>query len=299
MVEYLPYEERKPDTQYRRMIKRILVDGEPAPTRQGVTAHTLIQQTLKYDLKNGFPAIPDRDVSKFWDKGIGELCAFMNGITTAEGLNLFGASWWGAWTTPGKCALFGLPAGEIGPASYGGVFHDFPTLDGSRFDQFSNLVRQIKELPDDRVHAVSNWMPAENARGEGFVQGNTIAPCHGDLNVRILNGRIHLHMKQRSCDTPVGGPSNMIQYAALLLMLEQLTGFKAGVFYHTIFDAHVYDNQVSLMKQLVRRPALRLPTVTINEEGRKVTDIMDFRRQHFTLTDYFPHVAMPTIPVST
>ena len=300
MVNYYPYAERTRDTQYRRMIKRIMDNGILMPeNRQGVSALTLIQETMAFDLRNGFPVIPDRDVSKFWDKGIGELCAFINGVTTADELKEFGANWWGAWTTPEKCELFGLEPGDIGPASYGGAFAAFPTLDGGRFDQFENLVRQIKELPNERTHAVSNWMPAENARGEDFVQGNTIAPCHGDLNVFILEDRIHLHMKQRSGDTPVGVPSNIIQYCALMLMLEHLTGYEAGVFYHTIVNAHVYSDQVFNMKQLVRRTPVRFPTVKLTDVGRKVTNIKDFRREHFELTDYHPHPAMTAIPVST
>lgn len=259
----------------------------------------LMQQTMRFELSNGFPVIPDRDLSKFWNKGIGELCAFINGVTTLDQLKLYGADWWGAWTTPEKCAMFGLEPGDIGPASYGGAFHDFPTLDGGRFDQFANLVRQIKELPDDRVHMVSPWMPKENARGEGFVQSNTIAPCHGWVHIRVINARLHLHMYQRSGDTPVGVPANIIQYAALMLMLEHLTGFEAGVYYHTISDAHIYDNQLPNVQELLTREARVLPTVVLTEEGRAVADIHDFRREHFVLSDYDPHPAMNGIPVST
>ena len=59
------------------------------------------------------------------------------------------------------------------------------------------------------------------------------------MHVRVLAGGLHLHMFQRSGDVPVGVPANMIQYAALLLMLEQLTGIPAVAYYDTISDAHV------------------------------------------------------------
>jgi thymidylate synthase len=305
VVKYLPYAERKPDTQYRRIVKRIMGNGILMDeNRQGVPSLTLIQETMKFDLRNGFPVIPDRDCSKFWDKGIGEICAFINGITDARELAEWGADWWLAWATGEKTELHGLPPFNIGPASYGGAFTAFPTLDGSLFDQFPNLVRQMKELPFDRVHAVTNWMPKENARGEGLgFQKNTIAPCHGDLNVFILGGRIHMHMKQRSADVPVGVPSNMIQYAALMLMLEHLTGYEAGGFYHTLVNAHVYvgggvQDQSDKMRKLVRRTPGRFPTVKLNSKGKKVKDIRDFRREHFALTDYEPHLGM-RIPVST
>jgi thymidylate synthase len=76
-------------------------------------------------------------------------------------------------------------------------------------------------------------------RGEGKQQKVTIAPCHGWVHVRVFGGKLHLHMFQRSGDVPIGVPSNMVQYAALALMLEHLTGFDATEYVHTISDAHV------------------------------------------------------------
>jgi len=93
-------------------------------------------------------------------------------------------------------------------------------------------------------------------------------------------------------------PANMIQYAALLLMLEQLTGIPAVAYYHTISDAHVYENQAEAVAAMVGREPRRLPTVQLTEAGRKVTDIHEFRAEHFELTDYDPHPSISAIPVS-
>jgi thymidylate synthase len=104
-------------------------------------------------------------------------------------------------------------------------------------------------------------------------------------------------MFQRSGDVPVGVPANLVQYAALLLMLEQLTRIPAGVYYHTISDAHIYADQFDHAQTMAQRPPLRLPTVTLNDAGHEVTDIHDFRGEHFDLTDYHPHPGL-RIPVS-
>ncbi len=300
MPHYIPFPHRTPDSQYTDLLYRVLRKGGRSPqTRQGVGARTIIREGMDFELRNGFPMIPDRDVSRFWNRPIGELCAFINGVTTLEGLVEFGCTWWDPWVTKEKTALFGLQPGDIGPASYGGAFHDFPTLDGQRFDQFDNLPKQIRQLPYDRVHFVTPWMPAENARGEGTNQKTTIAPCHGWVHVRIVGDDMHLHMFQRSGDTPVGVPSNMIQYAALALMLEHLTGFTATHFHHTISDSHIYDNQVGNVLELLTREPRCLPTVTLTDAGRQITDIHAFRREHFEVTDYHPHPAINSIPVST
>lgn len=297
-VRYLPYEKREPDAQYRQLLTAILAEGIPVPTRQGPAALTLMQQTMRFDLANGFPVITERSVKSFWRKPIGELCAFINGATTLDELADFGCTWWGAWATPEKTSSRGLPPGHLGPGSYGGAFRHFPTADGGEFDQFAHLVEQIRELPGDRTHFVSPWIPQYQVRGEGKTPRTTIAPCHGWVHVRVLGGGLHLHMFQRSGDVPVGVPANMIQYAALLLMLEQLTGIAAVAYYHTISDAHIYENQVDSVTIMTGREARRLPTVRLTEAGGKVNDIHAFRAEHFELTDYYPHPAIPAIPVS-
>jgi thymidylate synthase len=297
-VRYLPPAAREPDPQYRQLLERILASGVPVPTRQGPAALTLMQQTMHFEMPNGFPVITERSVRSFWRKPIGELCAFINGATTLDELADFGCDWWGAWATLQKTSSRGLPPGHLGPGSYGGAFRHFPEAGGGEFDQFAHLVEQIRELPADRTHFVSPWIPQYQVRGRGKTPRTTIAPCHGWVHVRVIGDGLHLHMFQRSGDVPVGVPANMIQYAALLLMLEQLTGITAAAYYHTISDAHIYEDQVDAVKVMLGRPARRLPTVVLTEAGGKVTDIHDFRAEHFELSDYEPHPAISSIPVA-
>ena len=297
-MEYRPPGEREPDSQYRLLLERIVSAGISVPTRQGPAALTLMQQAMHFDLANGFPLITERSLKSFWRKSIGELCAFINGATTLAELADFGCDWWDPWATPEKTSSRGLPPGSLGPGSYGGAFRYFPTVEGGGFDQFRHLVEQITELPGDRTHFVSPWIPQYQVRGTGKTPKTTIAPCHGWVHVRVLGGGLHLHMFQRSGDVPVGVPANMIQYAALLLMLEQLTGIPAVAYYHTISDAHVYENQRDAVAVMVGREPRRLPTVQLTEVGRKVTDIHEFRAEHFELSDYEPHPAIRSIPVS-
>jgi thymidylate synthase len=290
--------QRQPDPQYRDLLGRVLTSGVAVPTRQGPQARTLMQQTMRFDLANGFPMITERSVRSFWRKAIGELCAFINGATTLDELAEFGCDWWGPWATPEKTAKRGLPAGTLGPGSYGGAFRSFPTPEGGGFDQFQHLVEQLNELPGDRTHFVSPWIPQYQVRGHGKTPKTTIAPCHGWVHVRVLAGALHLHMFQRSGDVPVGVPANMVQYAALLLMLEHLTGIPAATYYHTISDAHVYEDQVPSAQVMLEREPRRLPTVRLTEAAGKVTDIHGFRAAHFELSDYDPHPSISSVPVS-
>ena len=296
-MEYLPAGQRVPDTQYRELLTRILRDGQPAATRQGPRAITLMQQTLRYDLRNGFPVITDRSLASFWRKPIGELCAFINGATTLDQFEEFGCDWWGPWATESKTQSRGLEIGDIGEGSYGGAFRHFPNGELGGFDQFQHLVEQIRDLPYDRTHFVSPWIPQYQVRGKGKTPRSTIAPCHGWVHVRVINEQLHLHMFQRSGDVPIGVPANMIQYSALMLMLERLTGFPASTYYHTISDAHVYEDQIPAARTLVERAPPILPTVRLNADGMGIRDIHDFRAEHFEIAEYLPLQPL-RIPVS-
>ena len=102
-------------------------------------------------------------------------------------------------------------------------------------------------------------------------------------------------MFQRSADTPVGVPSNMVQYAALTLALAQATNTVPYEFVHSFSDAHIYVDQVPAVETMLSRESKALATVTINKNK---TNIFDFRKEDFTLTDYNPHPGIKGIPVA-
>lgn len=298
-MSYLPYDERVPDAQYQMILKQILEHGRWSETRQGPRALTLMGVQMHFKFANGFPLITDRSIETFWQKPIGELCAFINGARTREQLAAFGCTWWKQWTTAEKCLKRGLEPGDIGPGSYGAAFHDFPTADGSSFDQFKHIVEQIKELPEVRTHFITPWIPQYIIRGAGKQQKVTIAPCHGWVHIRIIENKLSLHMFQRSGDVPIGVPSNMVQYAALALMVGRLTGYEPYEYVHTISDAHIYEDQIEHLKPMLEREPRRFPTVQLTKLGQKISDIRDFRMEHFTLSDYHPHPSIAKIPVAT
>lgn len=257
----------------------------------------MMQHSMKFDMSNGFPMITERNVCGFWRKAISELCAFINGATTVDELERFGCDWWAPWGAVEFTEPLGLPVGSLGPGCCGGAFARFPTASGSHVDQFEYLVEQIREFSDARTHFVSPWIPEYQVMTRGRRRQVTVAPCHGWVHVRVIGGQLHLHLFQRAADVPIGLPGNMIEYAALLLMLAQVTGFAAGWYYHTISDAHIYLEQLPAVEQMLSRQALRLPTVCLTDVGRAIYDIHEFRADHFELRDYFPHPAISGIPV--
>jgi thymidylate synthase len=302
MPSYLPIEERRPSTEYRDMLQAIRTGGQRVRTKQGVDALALCGCQMRFPMEHGAAVITERSIKAFAAKAIGELCAFINGARTLEELAVFGCDWWGPWATEEKCVSRGLAPGDLGPGSYGHAFRNFTTdLDGEDegFDQFAHLIRKLRDLPDDRTAVVSPWIPQANHREHGLKSRNTIAPCHGWLHALVLDGKLHLVHNQRSGDTPIGVPSNMVQYTALGLMLEQLTSYEFVEYVHWIQYAHIYVNQLEHVDEMLAREPRRLPTLRLSDEGKKVADIHDFRAEHFVIEDYDPHPAIAGIPVLT
>lgn len=300
-----PYTERTPDEQYKNLLKIILDKGIRSKSQAGTSTEnpdgtdciTLLgANPMRFDLSNGFPMITERSVKGFWKQAVGEIVGFINGARTQEELESYGCKFWSSWVTEEKCKKRGLEIGDLGSGSYGAAFHDFPTAEGESFDQFKYIVQQIKERPHLKTHFITPWIPQYTVRVEGRQQKVVVCPCHGWLHIRILNNKLNLHMFQRSGDVPIGVPSNMMQYAALTMMLAQATGYEVGEYIHTISDAHIYVDQIPTVEEVIKRETYPFPTVTLTNP---TTDLFSFRNTDFELgDDYQAGEHIKDIPVA-
>ena len=119
-----------------------------------------------------------------------------------------------------------------------------------------------------------------------------VCPCHGVIchfDVDVVNGSISLHHFQRSADTLVGLVFNLIQYAAVLMMVGQVTGYTPDELVFTTSDTHIYDDprQWEPAEKMLGTEPGRFPTVKIDQN---VKDIFAFRPEHFTVSDYEPRL---------
>ncbi len=298
-----PKASKSPNTQYRDNLKLILEKGTRVKSQTGTDTITYIAPpAMRFNLEDGFPMITERNmapdfkkVPTVWKQAIGEMIGFINGARTQQELESYGCHWWRSWVTAKKCNKRGLEEGDLGPGSYGAAFHDFPTAEGENYNQIKNIVEQIIELPHLKTHFISPWIPQYIIRGEGKKQKVVVCPCHGWMHILIQDGKLNLHMFQRSGDVPIGVPSNMVQYAALTMMLAQATGYKPGTFIHTISDAHIYVDQVEAVKEIIAREPRPYPTMTLKTDE---TDIFKIRVDDFELSDYDPHPGIKNIPVA-
>lgn len=283
---YKPLAERTPDTQYADRLRFILKHGtlvKETPQGKGALTCFGTLPPMVFDLSNGVPLITERAMG-FWMKPVCEIIAFVNGARTIEEIESYGCDYWKDYR--GKGMKFGLEPDDMGPGSYGAAFHDFEIPGGGTLNQFKQVLEQIRNYPSLRTHLVTPWKPYYTAAGPR--RKVIVAPCHGWLHFRVVDGKLHMRMDQRSADFPIGVPSNMFQYAALQLMMSQVTGYPPGNFVHSFGDAHIYEDQIPSMLELLERKPRRLPVLQLDPT---VTDLFTFRGEHFTLEEYDPHPA--------
>ncbi len=266
--------------QYHDALRTVLEQGETSTDRTGTGTISHFGMQMRYPLADGFPLVTTKKVHL--RSIIHELLWFLAGDTNIRYLQENGVSIWNEWADEN---------GELGPV-YGRQWRDFPALspaveipDGAPLyhrgsvDQIAKLVESIKKTPDSRRLIVSAWNPGE-------IEDMALPPCHTMWQVRVVNGKMHLQLYQRSADMFLGVPFNIASYALLLQMLAHVTGYEAGDFVHSIGDAHIYSNHMDQVETQLSREIRPLPVMKIK---RDVTSIFDFKYDDFELVGYDPH----------
>ncbi|SEQ61212.1 thymidylate synthase [Thalassovita taeanensis] len=270
--------------QYHQALKTILEDGERSSDRTGTGTIACFGMQTRYRMADGFPLVTTKKLHL--RSILHELLWFLSGDTNIRYLKENGVSIWDEWADEN---------GDLGPV-YGHQWRRFPALKATdqrlgdkplflarSVDQIAELIENIRTNPDSRRLIVSAWNP-------GDVPDMALPPCHTLWQVRVLNGKLHLQLYQRSADMFLGVPFNIASYALLLLMLAHVTGYEPGDFVHTIGDAHIYSNHMEqVQKQLARTPK-PLPTLRFK---RDVRSIFDFTYDDFEVLGYDPDPAIP------
>ena len=280
-------EHRAKDTghlqQYHDALRAVLENGEPSADRTGTGTISYFGLQSRYPLKDGFPLVTTKKLHL--RSIIHELLWFLSGDTNIGYLKENGVSIWDEWADEN---------GDLGPV-YGHQWRAFPSLVptgdmkegaplyvGVGVDQVAQLVETIKTNPDSRRMIVSAWNP-------GDVPRMALPPCHTMWQVRVLNGRLHLQLYQRSADMFLGVPFNIASYALLQVMLAHVTGYEVGDFVHTLGDAHIYSNHMDQVNLQLSRSPKPLPQVRIK---REVASIFDFKYEDFEIIAYDPDPAI-------
>lgn len=261
--------------QYLDLLKYVLENGERKGDPQGVGNIAVCGYQMRFKMDDGFPLMTTKKMPL--KSIIYELLWFLKGDTNVKYLQDHGVTIWDEWATAEATARYNLPAGELGPI-YGEKWRRWKTRDGKLIDQIAIAMDDLKNNPDSRRLVVSSWDPED-------VDKVFVAPCHCFFKFFHAQGKLSLHLFQRSADIFLGVPFNIASYSLLLMMAAQATGLEAHEFVHTLSDTHLYLNHVEQAKLQLSRNPKPLPQMTINPE---IKNIFDFNYEDFKIENYNP-----------
>ena len=275
--------------QYLELCQRIIDEGIWVENkRTGTKCLTVINADFEYDVaRNEFPLITTR--KSFYKAAIAELIGYLRGYDNAADFRKIGCNTWNANANENDAWLNN--PNRKGEDDMGRVYgvqgRSWRKPDGSSLDQLKKVIDNLSKGIDDRAEIVTFFNPGEFDLG-------CLRPCMHTHNFSLLGDTLYLTSYQRSCDIPLGQNFNQIQVFTLLALVAQITGHKPGKAYHKIVNAHIYDNQFDLMKDIqLKREPFALPKLSINPDIKSLEDIETWvTTRDFTVEGYQHHDAI-------
>jgi thymidylate synthase len=219
-----------------------------------------------------------------------ELLWFLKGDTNVAYLNDHGVSIWDEWADQNK---------SLGPV-YGYQWRFWPTPDGRKIDQITQVIDQIRQNPNSRRLMVTamniadypdeGLSPNENAHRKKMA----LAPCHAFFQFYVANSRLSCFLYCRSQDTFLGTPFNWASYALLTHMVAQQCDLSVGELIWAGGDCHIYNNHLNAVETLLKREPFPLPRLVLK---RKPPTIFDYEYEDFDVMNYQYHPAIP-VPIA-
>ena len=253
--------------QYHQLMQRILDEGVQKGDRTGTGTKSVFGHQMRFDLSEGFPMVTTKKVHL--KSIVHELLWFLKGDSNVNYLKENGVSIWNEWADEN---------GELGPV-YGVQWRSWPKPDGTKVDQITQLIHDIKNNPNSRRLIVSAW-------NVGEIENMALPPCHAFFQFYVADGKLSCQLYQRSADVFLGVPFNIASYALLTMMVAQVCDLEVGDFVMTLGDAHLYSNHMEQANLQLSRDFKPLPTMKINAE---IKDIFNFKFEDFTLENYESH----------
>ena len=273
----------KADVLFKNMCTDILENGfstEGTTVRarweDGAPAYTIKQFGVvnRYDLSEEFPALTLRKtaIKTATDELLWIWQRKSNNIKDLNG------HIWDEWADQ---------TGSIGKA-YGYQMSKKYKFAQGEMDQVDNVIWQLKNQPQSR-RIMTNIYNFDD------LSEMNLEPCAYSMTFNVTGNKLNGILNQRSQDILAANNWNVVQYAVLIMMLAQVTGFVPGELVHVISDAHIYDRHIPLIRELISRKEFPAPKVTLNPE---VKDFYDFTPDDVIVENYQAGEQIKDIPIA-
>ena len=283
--------------QYIDLCKQVLEQGTwKDAARPGMPRTKSINSVMvKYDLADGFPLLTTK---KMYTKGIfTELLWLLRGETNIHYLLKHNCHVWDGdgykyyckhhpedclpkekWLE--FCTKSEVPEGDMGHI-YGYQWRKLPAL-----DQVLYLIENIRNNPNSRYHILESW------NVEDVVTCNAaLPPCHKQMQFFVRGEYLDMMFFVRSNDLPLGNPWNVPCYATILLLFSHILGYKPGILTYIGGDVHIYENQIEMIEEQIKREPRPLPVLEMHVPGPNQFWYMgNDEKWHFRLDAFLSHI---------
>ena len=165
--------------------------------------------------------------------------------------------------------------GSIGKA-YGyqmGVKHQYKE---GMMDQVDRVLYDLKNNPYSRRIMTNIYVHQD-------LHAMNLYPCAYSMTFNVSGNVLNGILNQRSNDMLTANNWNAVQYAVLLIMIAQVSGFKAGELVHVIADAHLYDRHLPIVEKIIGNEPKPAPRLVVDTS---VKDFYAFTADSFRLENY-------------
>jgi thymidylate synthase len=305
---------------YLQALEEIYTYGNIVETEHGVRTKSLQGVMVRHDVRKGWPLLTTKEIN--WKHQVAEVAWYLSGESGIQNLRKYARYWdtwaddagnlqsaygrfWRAFPSPdyhdvdahvdrekATVNFSGYPNSEIWAFYYHPYcqcdYHGSPVrlrdTGVNVFDQVASVLHMIQKDPHTRRALVSAWHPAN-------AHVSKLPPCHFAWRLSYDGKTLNMTVYQRSADFPIGVPYNIAQYSLLLRLCARTVDLPAGQIVFFFDDAHIYENQLPIVrKQLMREPK-PLPQIIIPEDVHALAfDWKDIDR--FALINYDAHPAI-------
>lgn len=223
--------------QYGALINRILHSGEKRSSRAG-DVYSVFGEFLTIDVSQEFPLLRGRKM--FYKPVLGELAAMFRGPKNIRDFKQFGCNYWDAWGDK-----LHIEEGHL-ELDYGNAWINFNGV-----NQLEDVVQKLTTARTDRRILISGWRPDR--------LGSLSLPCCHLLyqwyvrDVDTEQPKLDMIWYQRSVDTMVGLPSDIILAAAWNIILANQCGLQPGIIKFMLADTHIYANHIPQTLEYMRQ----------------------------------------------
>lgn len=141
--------------------------------------------------------------------------------------------------------------------------------------QVHYILNEIKNNPNSRRIITEIWLPEQ-------LDNMSLNPCVHLTQWTVIDNKLYLEVRQRSCDVALGLTANVWQYSILHKLIAHECGLEPAELIWTIHNAHIYDRHIEKIQKQIQNITDVKPKVTIEYPN----DFFEFKSDMIKLENY-------------